>query len=300
MKRVKHAHLDSSLFEKFSNVFLALCCVAFLFPFVMSVIVSFTSEDSIAKYGYQLIPKEWSVESYKILFTAYGKSLGRSILLTVSTGIIEPILTVFLSMLMAYPLSQPDFKGKDFWRVYLLITMLFSGGLIPSYILRTRILGLRDTIWVYIIPTLGAWNIFLFRTFFVGIDKSMIESAKLDGANNMQVMLKIMMPLTKPLVVMNFFSGFISNWNDISTSLYYITRRKLYTVQYLLQEMLRGADETKALISAGLIAESSVEYIPVESIRYAVAVIGALPVLILFPYFQRYYSKGITLGSTKG
>jgi len=300
MKKVRRTPLDSNLFERFSNVFLALCCVIFLFPFVMSIIVSFTSEDSITRNGYQLIPDEWSVESYKILFTAYGKSIGRALALTLSTGIIEPILSVFLSMLMAYPLSQPDFKGKKFWRIYLLITMLFSGGLIPTYILYTRFLHLKDNILVYLIPSLGAWNIFLFRTFFVGIDKSMIESAKLDGASNFQVMLKIMMPLTKPLVVMNFFSGFIGNWNDINTSLYYISNRRLYTVQFLLQDMLRGAEETESLIKAGLIAESAVESIPVESIRYAIAVIGAIPVLILFPYFQRYYSKGITLGSTKG
>jgi len=300
MKKVRHTPLDSSLFERFSNVFLALCCVVFLFPFVMSIIVSFTAEDSIARNGYQLIPDEWSVESYKLLFTSYGKSIGRALALTLSTGIIEPILSVFLSMLMAYPLSQPDFKGRKFWRIYLLVTMLFSGGLIPTYILYTRYLHLKDNILVYLIPSLGAWNIFLFRTFFVGIDKSMVESAKLDGASNFQVMLRIMLPLTKPLVVMNFFSGFIGNWNDINTSLYYITRRKLYTIQFLLQEMLRSAAETESLIKEGLIAESSVEQIPVESIRYAIAVIGAIPVLILFPYFQRYYSKGITIGSTKG
>lgn len=300
MRRLKHSHLDSNLFEKFSNVFLALCCVVFLFPFVMSIIVSFTSEASILRNGYQLIPDEWSVESYSILFTAYGKSIGRALVLTLSTGIIEPILSVFLSMLMAYPLSQPDFKGSKFWRIYLLVTMLFSGGLIPTYILYTRFLNLKDTIWVYLMPGLGAWNIFLFRTFFLGIDKSMVESAKLDGASNFQVMLRIMLPLTKPLVVMNFFSGFIAKWNDINTSLYYISNRKLYTIQFLLQEMLRGAEETEALIKAGLVAESTVQTIPVESIRYAIAVIGAVPVLILFPYFQRYYSKGITLGSTKG
>lgn len=201
---------------------------------------------------------------------------------------------------MAYPLSQADFKGRDFWRKFLIVTMLFSGGLIPHYILNTRYLGLRDNILIYLLPSIGAWNVFLFRTFFVNLDKYMVESAKIDGANKLQILLKIMLPLTKPLVVMNFFQGFLSHWNNITTPLYYITNRKLYTVQYLLQRMLNSAEETKKLIEVGLVSSSESVDIPIDATRFALAVIGAIPVFVLFPFLQKYYAKGVAVGSTKG
>jgi len=292
--------LHTSMVTKFSYVFLGVMCVVFLFPIYMAIVVSFTAEESIIHNGYQLIPEKFSIEAYRLLLTSYGTSLLRSLVLTVGTGLIQPLITIFLTMCMAYPLSQSDFKGGRFWRIFLIVTMLFQGGLIPTYILYTRYLGLRDNIMVYMMPTLGAWSIFLFRTFFVSIDKSLVESAKIDGANKMKILLKIMLPLTKPLVAMNFFQGFLNAWNNITAPLYYITDRKLYSVQYLLQEMLRSAEDTKKLIQAGLVDAKMSTGIPIESTRFALAVIGALPVFLLFPYLQKYYAKGVAVGSTKG
>lgn len=296
----KHGKFRMNGVAKFSYIFLGMMCLVYLFPMYMAVIVSITSNKSIIDNGYQVIPSEISLEAYELLFTSYGLSLLRAVVLTVGTGLIQPVISIFFSMCMAYPLSQADFKGRDFWRKFLIVTMLFNGGLIPHYILNTRILGLRDNLLIYLLPAIGAWNVFLFRTFFVNLDKYMIESAKIDGANKMQILLKIMLPLTKPLVVMNFFQGFLSNWNDINTSLYYITNRKLYTVQFLLQRMLESASETKALIEAGLVSASDSLNIPVESTRFALAVIGAIPVFLLFPFLQKYYAKGVAVGSTKG
>lgn len=285
---------------KFAYVFLGIMCFVYLFPMYMAVVVSISSRESIAKYGYQLFPESFSLEAYELLFKYYGESLGRTLVLTVGVGVLQPIFSIFLTMCMAYPLSQADFKGRDFWRVFLLITMLFHGGLVPTYILYTKYLGLRNSIWIYLKPSVDAWNVFLFRTFFVSIDKSMVESAKIDGANKMQVLMKIMLPLTKPLVAMNFFSGFLGKWNDINTPLYYITDRKMYTIQYLLQMMLNSASETKRLIEEGLVAANTTIEVPIEATRFAMAVIGAIPVFVLFPYLQKYYAKGITIGSTKG
>ena len=286
--------------EHFAWGFLTIASIVFLFPMFLALMVSLTSQESIRLNGFQIIPSEFSLEAYHILLTKYGKSLFQSIVLTVGTGLLQPILSIILIVCMAYPLSQPDFAGRDFWRKYILVTMLFSGGLIPTYILYTRYLGLKNNILIYLLPAIGAWDVFLFRTFFVGIDKSMIESAKLDGASNLQILLKIMLPLTKPLIAMNYFNGFLGRWNDITTPLYYITEKKLYTVQYLLQQMLNNAEMVEKLISLGFSVDTSVANIPVESIRFALAVIGALPVLVIFPFIQKYYSKGITLGSTKG
>lgn len=293
--RIKHNGV-----EIFSWIFLSIASVAFIFPLVASFMISISSRESIAQNGFQLIPSGFSLEAYRILFTSYGKTLFRSLALTIGTGLIQPALSILCCVLMAYPMSQPDLAGKKFWRVYLLITMLFSAGLVPNYILRVNYLHLKNNILIFMIPGVGAWTVFLFRTFFMNLDKGMIEAAKIDGASKMQILFKIMLPLTKPLIAMNFFSGFLARWNDISTNIYYVTDRKLYTFQYMLQEMLRGVDAAKKLIAAGLTVSIEVPDIPVDATRYALAFISALPVIILFPYIQKYYAKGIVMGSTKG
>lgn len=298
--KMKHHSLKQSSVGKFSYIFLAIMSVVFLFPMFLAIMVSITSQDSIRQFGFQIIPTEFSLEAYRMLLDEYGSSLLRSMTLTVGTGIIQPILSIILTVCMAYPLSQPDFKGRDFWRKYLVVTMLFSGGLIPTYILYTKYLHLKNNILIYLLPGISAWNVFLFRTFFVNIDKAMVESAKIDGATNLQILFKIMLPLTKPLVAMNFFNGFLGRWNDITTPLYYVTEKKLYTIQFLLQQMLMSAETAKSLLIQGFEVDASALTIPIESIRYALAVIGALPVLIIFPYIQKFYAKGIMLGSTKG
>lgn len=298
--KMKHHSLKQSGVGKFSYIFLAIMSVVFLFPMFLAIMVSITSQDSIRQFGFQIIPTEFSLEAYRMLLDEYGSSLLRSMTLTVGTGIIQPVLSIILTVCMAYPLSQPDFKGRDFWRKYLVVTMLFSGGLIPTYILYTKYLHLKNNIFIYLLPGISAWNVFLFRTFFVNIDKAMVESAKIDGATNFQILFKIMLPLTKPLVAMNFFNGFLGRWNDITTPLYYVTEKKLYTIQFLLQQMLMSAETAKSLLIQGFAVDASALTIPIESIRYALAVIGALPVLIIFPYIQKFYAKGIMLGSTKG
>ncbi len=284
----------------FAWVFFIVMTFVFLYPMYMAVILSISSEESIALNGFRFWPSQFSLEAYRILFERNSATLLNSLALTVGTGLVQPAISLLLTMSMAYPLSQPDFRGRDFWRVYVLITMLFSGGMVADYVLKAKYLGLRNSIMIYLLPGLSAWNVFLFRTFFISLDKAMIESAKIDGAGNFQILFLIMLPLTLPLVVMNYFSGFIGRWNDITTSMYFISDKKLYTIQYLLQQMLASSEKAKELMKLGLGLELETEHIPIESTRYALAVIGALPVFVLFPFIQKYYAKGITVGSTKG
>ena len=284
----------------FAWVFFIVMTFVFLYPMYMAVILSVSSEESIALNGFRLWPSRFSLEAYRILFERNSATLLQSLTLTVGTGLVQPALMLLLTMSMAYPLSQPDFRGRDFWRVYVLITMLFSGGTVANYVLKAKYLGLRNNVLIYLLPGLSAWSVFLFRTFFVSLDKAMIESAKIDGAGNFQILFLIMLPLTLPLVMMNYFSGFIGRWNDITTSMYFISDKKLYTIQYLLQQMLANSEKAKGLMKLGLGMELETEHIPIESTRYALAVIGALPVFVLFPFIQKYYAKGITVGSTKG
>ncbi len=299
-RRTRSRSLQSNNVQRFAYVFLGIMCFVFLFPLYEAVVVSISSKQSILLYGYTLYPKEVSFEAYRILLNEYGGSLFRALFITLGTGFVQPFIGIFFNMLMAYPLSQPDFKGKNFWRVFIIVTMLFHGGIVPGYILRTRYLHLQDTIWIYLMPSVAAWSIFLFRTFYINIDKSIIESARLDGANRLHIVLRIMLPLTKPLVAMEFFSGFLARWNDIETGLYYIRDRRLFTVQYLLQEMLRDVARARELIASGMATTVKIDQIPEEPLRFALAVIGALPALVLFPFLQKYYAKGILVGSTKG
>lgn len=284
----------------FAWVFFIVMTFVFLYPMYMAVILSISSEESIALNGFRFWPSQFSLEAYRILLERNSATLLNSLALTVGTGLVQPALSLLLTMSMAYPLSQPDFRGRDFWRVYVLITMLFSGGMVADYVLKAKYLGLRNNVMIYLLPGLSAWNVFLFRTFFISLDKAMIESAKIDGAGNFQILFLIMLPLTLPLVVMNYFSGFIGRWNDITTSMYFISDKKLYTIQYLLQQMLASSEKARELMKLGLGMELETEHIPIESTRYALAVIGALPVFVLFPFIQKYYAKGITVGSTKG
>ena len=284
----------------FAWVFFIVMTFVFLYPMYMAVILSISSEERIALNGFRFWPSQFSLEAYRILFERNSATLLNSLALTVGTGLVQPALSLLLTMSMAYPLSQPDFRGRDFWRVYVLITMLFSGGMVADYVLKAKYLGLRNNVMIYLLPGLSAWNVFLFRTFFISLDKAMIESAKIDGAGNFQILFLIMLPLTLPLVVMNYFSGFIGRWNDITTSMYFISDKKLYTIPYLLQQMLANSEKAKELMKLGLGMELETEHIPIESTRYALAVIGALPVFVLFPFIQKYYAKGITVGSTKG
>ena len=199
----------------FAWVFFIVMTFVFLYPMYMAVILSISSEESIALNGFRFWPSQFSLEAYRILFERNSATLLNSLALTVGTGLVQPALSLLLTMSMAYPLSQPDFRGRDFWRVY---------------VLKAKYLGLRNNVMIYLLPGLSAWNVFLFRTFFISLDKAMIESAKIDGAGNFQILFLIMLPLTLPLVVMNYFSGFIGRWNDITTSMYFISDKKLYTI----------------------------------------------------------------------
>ena len=214
----------------FAWVFFIVMTFVFLYPMYMAVILSISSEERIALNGFRFWSSQFSLEAYRILFERNSATLLNSLALTVGTGLVQPALSLLLTMSMAYPLSQPDFRGRDFWRVYVLITMLFSGGMVADYVLKAKYLGLRNNVMIYLLPGLSAWNVFLFRTFFISLDKAMIGSAKIDGAGNFQILFLIMLPLTLPLVVMNYFSGFIGRWNDITTSMYFISGKKLYTI----------------------------------------------------------------------
>jgi putative aldouronate transport system permease protein len=202
--------------------------------------------------------------------------------------------------MVAFPLSLKDLPGKKYISFYVFFTILFSGGLVPSYIMWTTRFGIKNTIWAYIIPNflLSAFNIILVRTYFsTSIPNDIYESAKIDGAGYMRIYWKIVLPLGKPiLVTVGLFAG-LAYWNDWTNGLYYISKSELLSIQALLNRMIR---DIQALQAQSAIDSGSLMRVPQVSIRMAIAFVAIIPILIIYPFLQKYFASGIMLGAVKG
>ncbi len=280
------------------HIFFIFMVAAYLFPFLMVVAVSFTSEASLVKDGYRLIPGEFSLSAYRMVFSDMTQML-RSYATTITFTAAATALSVLVMGVMAYPLSRPNYKLGRAISLFVLFTMLFNAGMVPSYLLIVKYLHLNNTIWVYILPGLiSAYNLMIIRTNYKSLPNELIEAAKIDGANELYICFKIVMPLCKPVLASIGFLFLVAKWNDWNTSLLYITDPKLYSLQYLLQRILREAQYLKQLADTGQLMGG--EVFPTESFRYAMAMVAAGPVLCVFPFFQKYFTKGMTLGGVKG
>ncbi len=280
-----------------------LICICIVFPFLLILAVSISNEQDIALYGYQLIPKQIDFAAYKYLFKnpdsilhAYG--------VTIFVTVVGTVLSVFLMALIAYPLSKQNLKFKKGITFYIFFTMLFSGGLVPTYILNTQYLHLNDTIWIYILPSLiNVWHVFLLRTFFKSIPDSIAESALLDGAGEYRIFLTMILPLSKPALATVALLGALTRWNDWFTAMLYISNDNLISLQYLLQRILLNIQLLQGLSASGNTVPGSIlsmADLPSETVRMAMAIIAIGPMLLVFPFFQKYFVRGLTVGSVKG
>ncbi len=278
-------------------IFIALT-MAYLLPFLMIISVSFSDEAAVIKEGYSLIPREFTTAAYELVFSNPTQII-RSYGVTIFFSIIATALAVVVMGVMAYPLARPNYRHRGFVSFYVLFTMLFNGGMVPSYLLITKYLGMKDSIWVYILPGLvSAYNLMIIRTNYKSLPNELVEAAKIDGAGEVFICFKIVMPLCKPVLASIGFLFFVNKWNDWNTAVLYIRDPNLYSLQYLLQKILREIQYLKTLASSGMLMGN--EVFPAESFRYAMAVVAAGPVLCVFPFFQKYFTKGLTLGGVKG
>ena len=209
-----------------------------------------------------------------------------------------------MSVLYAYALSRPHFPGKRFFSVFILITMLFNGGLVPTYIFYTRYLHIKDSIFGLLIPTLlmSAFNVILIRSYFQNnVSNALIEAAQIDGASQFTILGKLVVPLSKPIIAtMAMFIG-VAYWNDWMNGLYYITDPKLYSIQQILNNMIKNIEYLSKNASSSVAKSTTLAgTLPEATVRMAIAVIGILPILIVFPFIQKYFVKGISLGAVKG
>ncbi len=279
------------------TVFFIIFCALVIFPFWLLLSASFSSAESITANGYQLWPKPFDLTAYKFVFSNPTQII-RAYGLTFSYSIVAMFLSVLLMAMIAYPLARSGLRGKKAINFFLYFTMLFNGGLVPTYILLAKVLHLNDTFWIYVLRGLiSPWYVFMIRTFFKGIPEEIIESATIDGASEYRIFATMILPLSKPVLATVALFTFLGKWNDWQTSLIYITKPELYSLQYLLQKIM---EDIKIIRENQNLGMDLMQDIPTETVRMAFAVVVAGPALVVFPFFQKYFVKGLTVGSVKG
>ncbi len=280
---------------------MALLCVFCLFPFVLLVSSSLTDEDTLLRYGYSFFPRKVSLESYRYLLGSTSSIL-HGYLVTILVTVTGTLLSLAITTLLAYALSRKDLPGRGAVSFVLFFSMLFNGGTVPSYIMWTQFFHIKDTLWALLLPNLlmSAFYVIMMRTYFnANIPEAILESARMDGAGEWRVLLQIVLPISKPILITVVMMVGLQYWNDWINGLYYITKNQYYSIQILLNRILQ---DVQFLKSSALGGESGalLATLPSIGIKMAVAVIGVLPVLVVYPFFQKYFTKGITIGSVKG
>jgi len=290
---------NNKTYNFFVNFLLATLIVACIIPFWLLFVGSVTSEDYLLQHGYTLFPKEFSFSAYQYLWGAKD-SIGRAYLMSIVIASIGVVANIVLTVLFAYPLSHKDLPGRGAISFFLFFTMLFNGGLVPTYMVYTNIINVKDTLAGMIVPYLlmNAFFVIIMRTYFTSsIPGEVLEAARIDGANEVQSLLKIVLPMSKPIIATIALMTLITYWNNWTNGIYFLTTRTdLYGIQNYLNDVMNKASFLQSHMT-GLINAKAV---PNISVRMAIAVIAVLPLMIAYPFFQKYFVKGITLGSVKG
>ena len=282
-----------------STVITLFLVIITLIPILLLVIASFMDEQVILSTGYTLFPKGWSLDAY-VYMIKQGSTIFRAYSISIFVTIIGTISSVFITTMVAYPMSRKSFKYGNVLAFFVFITMLFNGGVVASYIMWTRIFHIKDTLMALILPNylVTAFNVFLVRNFYRNnIPDSLIESAQLDGAGEGKIFFRIMLPLAVPVVAtISLFTGLIY-WNDWVNGLYFINDASLYGIQNFLIRIMNNIQALKSTASSGMTV--SVQ-LPSSSVRMALAVIGMLPIIVTFPFVQKYLIRGVVVGAVKG
>ena len=290
----------TSKYQIITNAIMILWTIIIILPFLLLFMSSITDENTLVANGYSYFPAKFSLSAYSYILQSGGKILkayGVSILVTA----VGTLVNVALSAMMAYPLSVRNLPGRKIMNFFVFFTMLFNGGIVPSYLLWSS-LGIKDTIYAQLLPNflVSAWNVMMIRTYFTtSIPEALYEAAEIDGATQFQIFRKIVIPLGKPiLVTMGTFAG-LTYWNDWTNGLYYITRNKdVYNVQNLLNTMVSNIQYLASSSNSNV--TSAAAAIPSTAIQMSIAFVAILPIMLIFPFFQKYYTKGLTLGGVKG
>lgn len=290
---------ESKTFNRVATVILTLQVIVTILPIILIVIASFTQEQALLRNGYSFIPETWSLDAYyymvqqsNMILRAYGISFFVTIVGTVAS--------VLITTLLAYPMARSSFRYRNVLTFFVFFTMLFNGGIVPSYIMWSSIFHIKNTIWALILPNylVTAFNVILVKNFYQNnVPEALVEAAQIDGASELTTFFKVMFPLSRPVVAtISLFTG-LCYWNDWTNGLYYIDNQNMYGIQQLLMNIMNNIQALKA--NTQYLGTGAVE-LPGTAVRMAMAFIGILPILIVYPFVQKYLVEGVVIGAVKG
>lgn len=285
-------------FQVLINIILIILTLIAVLPFILLLASSLTEDGTLARFGYNFWPRKFSAYAYTYLFSSNAGRIMRSYGITIAVTVIGTAISLLIGPMLAYPLSRRDYKRAKIITFLVFFTMLFNGGIVPSYIMWTQTFHVKNTIWALIFPTLlfnGFFIILYKNNFATNIHPALIEAAKIDGAGEWYIYFKVILPLSLPILATIGLMVGLGYWNDWANGLYYITDEKLYSLQQLLKSIIDNIKNIQTISQAGAAAAK----LPGTSIRMAMAVVGVIPVMILYPFFQKAFIAGISLGGVK-
>jgi len=308
MKKQKDGHAENELtlnriapstnviFNIIFLMFVVFCVVPVIFVFIISI----SSETSIKMNGYRFWPEQFSLDAYKFLFEE-AKVIFRALWVSMVVTVIGGTLGVLLTTLMGYVLSIKSYRFKGFFTMVVFIPMIFNGGMLSSYVINTQVLGLSNTIWALILPlTISSFNIIICKTFFrINIPSSIVESAQIDGASHFTIYGEIILPLSKPIIATIALFLTFGYWNDWFQASLYITDQRLYSMQALLDQIQRNLEMMANNPAMGVTLQQHMRNMPRDSVRMAMAIIIIIPIACTYPFFQKYFISGLTIGAVK-
>lgn len=292
---------SEKLFHVAAFLILLILAIVCILPIILIIVASFTDETTLLANGYRFFPEKYGLEAYVYLWKQSVMML-QAYKISILVTVIGTLVSLVLSTMFAYPLSRKDFKYRNFFSFLVFFTMLFSGGIVPSYMMWTKFFHIKDTIWALIIPSylMNAFNILLIRNYYTNnIPDALVEAARIDGASEFLTFRRVIIPLSVPVIAtVGLFTG-LAYWNDWINGLYYINDPSLYSIQNLLIRLMNNIQYLNSGAAAGVVSGGT-STLPSTSVRMAIAVIGVIPVVIAYPFLQKYLIRGTVIGAVKG
>lgn len=283
--------------SRLSHMVMVVLSLAAILPFVLLVIASFTDNAVAVSEGFSFWPSKWSTDAYEYIVNERATLL-RAYGITILVTLIGTSVGLMISTMLAYTLSNDELPGRKVLTFFVVLTMLFNGGLVPTYLIYTNVFHIKDTLLALIVPSLlmSGFNVVLIRNYFAtGVPKSLYEAARIDGAGEIYIFARIALPLSKPILATVGLLMGIAYWNDWQNGLYYLNDTKLYSIQNILNRI----NENISFIASNSTSGVKIADLPTNTIRMAIAVVGILPIVCIYPFFQEYFVKGIAVGAVK-
>ena len=281
-----------------AHAVLILLTLAAIVPFVLLIIASFTDNNVAITEGFSFFPSKWSTDAYQYIVNEKDTML-RAYGITIVVTLIGTTLGLLISVMLAYSLANSDLPGRNFMTFFVTLTMLFNGGLVPTYLIYTNVFHIKDTLAALIVPNLlmNGFNVILIRNYFAtGVPTVLYEAARIDGASEFYIFYRIAHPLSKPILATVGLLMGIAYWNDWQNGLYYLNDTSLYSIQNILNRI----NENISFLASNSTSGVKISDLPTSTIRMAIAVIGILPIVCIYPFFQEYFVRGIAVGAVKG